>query len=185
MYILIWNIFACSLVCFSVDTNLSNFCWLFSIYSWYSICLFGAYFPVSSGYLINFFPYYATVNTPVFVTNFIKCVCNVLETYCLLVKLERSLDQRIQTIDILIWDLESVVSRLLSLVTWMFRYLHKRPVLPLILSVRIYNRSVWLVSKVDSVPTLPGIFENLEFWNFIFQAWKMPGICSQCGKTLE
>ncbi len=27
--------------------------------------------------------------------------------------------------------------------------------------------------------------ENVEFCHFLFQAWKMPGICSKSGKNLE
>ncbi len=34
-------------------------------------------------------------------------------------------------------------------------------------------------------PGFPPYLENLEFCHFLFQAWKMPGICSKSGKNLN
>ncbi len=38
-------------------------------------------------------------------------------------------------------------------------------------------------SKTGFPPYLENL-ENLEFCHLIFQAWKMPGICSKSGKNL-
>ncbi len=42
---------------------------------------------------------------------------------------------------------------------------------------------LWL-SLAGFPPYLENL-ENLEFCHFLFQAWKMPGICSKSGKNLE
>ncbi len=43
----------------------------------------------------------------------------------------------------------------------------------------------WLSYGIPGFPPYLENLENLEFCHFLFQAWKMPGICSKSRKNLE
>ncbi len=47
------------------------------------------------------------------------------------------------------------------------------------------QQTILIPDKTCINPGSPPYLENLECCHFLFQAWKMPGICSKSGKNLE